>query len=183
VIGPQVGKWQGLVSPVCQPREAEGAEGEMKVSTLNSLGTIEPEGRGSPNGRARVCASLDSLSRMAEERQKAVDSRRWAVDSGKRPRSAAGEGETGRPCRVLIGRGSSDPELQGRPRIAKARPFGLLIQRGGLLIHWWAILIHTGQGDHFRLTRGQFLPTIARRLTERLSAQRSKGVQAWREAG
>ena len=68
----QVAKWQDLVSPVGLPTEAGGAEARINVSTLRSLGTIEPEGRESPNGRARVCASLDSLSRKAEDGQKAI---------------------------------------------------------------------------------------------------------------
>ena len=72
--GSQVAKWQDLVSPGGLPSEAGGAEARMQASTLRPLGTIEPEGRESPNGRARVCASLDSLSRMAEDRQKTVDS-------------------------------------------------------------------------------------------------------------
>ena len=68
----QVAKWQDLVSRVGQPREVGGAEGGIKVSRLRPLGTIEPEGRESPNGRARVCASLDSLGWKAENRQTAI---------------------------------------------------------------------------------------------------------------
>jgi len=69
---PQVAKWQDLVSPGGLMPEAGGAEVRMKVSTLRPLGTIEPDGRESPNGRARVCASLDTLSRKGGDRQTAI---------------------------------------------------------------------------------------------------------------
>ena len=100
--GSQVAKWQDLVSPVGLVPEAGGAEVRKRVSTLRSLGTIEPECGESPNGRSRLCASLDPLSRKGEDRQKAVDSRQWAVDSGKRQRGAAGEGERRRRWRIVI---------------------------------------------------------------------------------
>ena len=68
----QVGKWQALVSPVYLPPEAGVAEARIKVSTLRSLGSIEPDGRELPNGCAGLCASLDALSRKGEDGQMEV---------------------------------------------------------------------------------------------------------------
>jgi len=70
--GSQVAKWQDLVSQVGPPGGAGEAEVRNKVFPLRTLGTIEPEGRESPNGRARLCASLDPLSRKGENRQTAI---------------------------------------------------------------------------------------------------------------
>ena len=46
----QVGKWQALVSCGGLPGETGGAGVRNEVSTLRSLGPIEPDGRESPNG-------------------------------------------------------------------------------------------------------------------------------------
>ena len=96
---PQVAKWQDLASQVGLPREAGGAEVRMKVSTLRPLGTIEPECGESPNGCARVCASLDSLSRMAENGQMAEDRGQWT--EGGRQEAAESRGARPGQCGIF----------------------------------------------------------------------------------